>query len=1265
MSFQDSQDKDQYHNSYPSGYYENSRSSYHTPKNSGYGNQSANTRFSTLEPTAQEFYPGNVANSQSGAIKKKSHRNPGRGGKGRYGTGRTFTGHRSDYNDYSNAYHGDDEYVNNSPRSYPKEGYRDNTQRNAESSYGYNDGHRSGYNTSSYTGNDEIYKPQNQSYRPQSQPNNYSSRRNDFENAQSLHNREFPEESSGDIHDSNGGKNYSSQNYRRQDRKKIYEKPGRNDCDEYYYSNDNKGRNNDSEYQNYDITSNGYENSHEEYKDFPEDTHSVGARNGVSNPNRAKSYNSTNYRRHDGQYYEKPMKHNYGKYNDGKQRSNDSRDQRYNKPGSSDSSKFYNRDTPLDIGLVEARSNVSNPNWAKNYNSQNYRRNDRNYHEKPAQEEYNYDDDRKKNNEKYDDGGSKTRNNYDKYNSHSNNESKNKKVDDNGSRSRDFNDYSETNKMKKSYDYRRTDVNKSYDNRYQKYDQDGQPFDWRKSNNASKSNKSANNYNKKMDAASQRERLEEMLNHRALECLVCCEKIKNSDRVWSCMLCYNILHLHCVASWAKSSKIGENWRCPACQNVCNEAPRKYKCYCGKTADPKPDPGTIPHGCGEMCLRKGRNCEHKCTLLCHPGPCPDCVIMVGKECGCGATKPVVKCSTDVEIVCEGPCGKLLECGLHNCKLTCHSGDCGLCDKMIIQECYCGKEGRKVPCHSKQQGRVQYECGDICGKMLACGNHKCQSLCHEGPCGTCVRDVKVVHSCPCGKNGLKEERTSCLDPIPCCDKLCGKPLKCGQPSSPHKCERYCHEGECPPCPLTTLVRCRCGHMDKEIPCQQLTTKADDARCEKKCTKKRLCGKHKCNQRCCIEIEHACPLPCNRQLSCGNHRCDRCCHSGRCPPCAEASFEELRCECGAAVVFPPVACGTRPPACSEECSRGRQCGHAANHACHVGGCPPCTVLCKRWCYGRHEQRSAIPCHQENFSCGLPCGRDLPCRRHKCPKPCHDGACPTPCKLPCPVTRPLCGHPCGRPCHEPPCPETSCRHTVQVTCACGLQKATKACVEVEGEFKNLQMSQIKDKMGVLSNNQSVDISDILNTPKRPTTLKILDCTEECKVLERNRRLAIGLQIRNPDLSQKLTPKYSDFMRQWAKKDPHFCQRVHDKLTDLVQLAKSSKQKSRAYSFESMNRDKRHLVHEYCEHFGVDSAAYDAEPNRNIVATALKDKSWLPSMSLLEFLQRENGQRKVPGPVSVLGKSAAGKQETVSLRLPGKVLRPSSPPVECFEPFP
>lgn len=272
-----------------------------------------------------------------------------------------------------------------------------------------------------------------------------------------------------------------------------------------------------------------------------------------------------------------------------------------------------------------------------------------------------------------------------------------------------------------------------------------------------------------MDAASQRERLEEMINRRLLECLVCCDKIKNSDKVWSCVLCYHILHLECVVAWAKSSKVENGWRCPACQNVCSEVPDKYRCYCSKKIEPKYDPNVIPHGCGEMCLRKGRTCEHKCSLLCHPGPCPDCTIMVEKSCGCGNTKPLVKCSNDIEIVCENVCNKVLECGIHRCKLICHSGDCNPCDEVIRQECFCGKVGRKVSCRAEYNGQIQYQCGEECGRTLSCGNHTCKKLCHDGPCETCSRDIDQVLSCPCGKTSLKEPRTSCLDPIPCCDKV----------------------------------------------------------------------------------------------------------------------------------------------------------------------------------------------------------------------------------------------------------------------------------------------------------------------------------------------------------------------------------------------------------------------------------------------------------------------------------------------------------------
>lgn len=70
---------------------------------------SARVRFSTLEPTAPEFQPSSTStNSNNGAIKKKPNqynrqRDYGRNKNVRYGSGRTFNGQRSDYNNkYSN-----------------------------------------------------------------------------------------------------------------------------------------------------------------------------------------------------------------------------------------------------------------------------------------------------------------------------------------------------------------------------------------------------------------------------------------------------------------------------------------------------------------------------------------------------------------------------------------------------------------------------------------------------------------------------------------------------------------------------------------------------------------------------------------------------------------------------------------------------------------------------------------------------------------------------------------------------------------------------------------------------------------------------------------------------------------------------------------------------------------------------------------------------------------------------------------------------------
>ncbi|XP_054741461.1 protein shuttle craft [Anastrepha obliqua] len=730
---------------------------------------------------------------------------------------------------------------------------------------------------------------------------------------------------------------------------------------------------------------------------------------------------------------------------------------------------------------------------------------------------------------------------------------------------------------------------------------------------------------------SQREKLIRDIETRRLECLVCVEPIKAHHGVWSCNNCYHVLHLQCIIKWASSSKSDDGWRCPACQNVVKEVPRDYYCFCGKVKNPPYTRHDIAHSCGDTC-RRVEGCVHACTLLCHPGPCPPCQAYVKRECGCGKTTKTMQCCVKEAIECDSICGKLLNCELHTCPAKCHDGKCSPCTEKVDQQCHCAKQERQVACTRDSHDKHAYSCGKPCGKDLACGNHKCKDCCHPGECRTCKLSPEMVTSCPCGKMPIVAgQRKSCLDPILVCEGVCGKTLRCGKPAHPHHCTSKCHLGNCPPCNKQTAVKCRCGHMDQLIKCRQLSTRADDARCKKRCVKKRSCGKHKCNQECCIDIDHICPLPCNYTLSCGKHKCDQPCHRGNCPPCYRSSFEELYCECGAEVIYPPVPCGTKRPACKRPCSRTHPCQHPPQHNCHsAANCPPCMMFTTKWCFGQHEQRKTIPCSQESFSCGLACGKALPCGRHKCIKTCHEGVCQTAgevCKQHCTKSRATCGHKCMSPCHDGDCPDTPCKEMVEVQCDCGNRKQMRLCHDLAREFSRIATAQLASSMAEMQRGNYMELSEILAPVKINKTNKTLDCNEECRLLERNRRLAIGLQIRNPDVPQKLQTKYSDFIRNFAKRDPTLVKSIHDALTNLVKLAKESKQKSRSHSFPTMNREKRQLVHEMCEMFGVESVAYDAEPNRNVVATAYKDRSWLPATSIMEVMQRESGQRRVPVP--------------------------------------
>ena len=288
------------------------------------------------------------------------------------------------------------------------------------------------------------------------------------------------------------------------------------------------------------------------------------------------------------------------------------------------------------------------------------------------------------------------------------------------------------------------------------------------------------------ESKAQKESLEEQLQNGTYDCVICCLRVKNTQPIWNCQLCFHIFHLRCVAEWAQTSISRENptWRCPACQGESAVLPAIYQCFCGKQKNPQSGKSNLPHSCGQLCL-KPRSCAHQCNRPCHPGRCPPCDAIVSRPCHCAKTSTQIKCDTKQAFRCEQVCGKKLRCAKHVCQDRCHPEDCPPCKETKTISCVCGRESKQVFCGAEDI----FTCDQVCAKKLHCGNHECSLVCHDGPCEECL--LAQIKSCPCGKSPLPDD-WKCSDEVPLCTGDCDRALECG-----HRCSAKCHLAECPPC------------------------------------------------------------------------------------------------------------------------------------------------------------------------------------------------------------------------------------------------------------------------------------------------------------------------------------------------------------------------------------------------------------------------------------------------------------------------------------
>uniref|UniRef100_A0A182N7V1 NF-X1-type domain-containing protein n=1 Tax=Anopheles dirus TaxID=7168 RepID=A0A182N7V1_9DIPT len=638
------------------------------------------------------------------------------------------------------------------------------------------------------------------------------------------------------------------------------------------------------------------------------------------------------------------------------------------------------------------------------------------------------------------------------------------------------------------------------------------------------------------DVGKTQEYLQNLLESRNAVCLICIETVKRTDRIWSCCSCYTFFHLMCIQRWANDSMsmkkmhheqqegyynnqgeyipkpaLDVSWDCPKCRReyAPAEIPRHYECFCGKERDPGAHPWLIPHTCGEPCGKQlSPACGHTCRLLCHPGPCPPCPQTINVSCRCGSS-PVktIRCAQKVW-TCAKKCKRKLACGIHECGAQCHDpNQCPPCQNRSKQPCLCGSETKEVNCHESR-----WQCEIVCNKPFPCGLHRCERLCHEGPCGACP--LGLPRSCPCGKS---ETRTavSCAERVGTCGDTCEKRLACGE----HTCPERCHQGPCGNCLELVPKVCRCGSTKKPVVCHR------EALCEGRCKRMRTCGKHQCNRKCCEGQCQPCDRVCGKTLPCGKHKCSSLCHRGPCYPCNQKST--VKCRCGGTVV--EVACGrerkANAPKCKLPCRTASKCHHPNAHSCHTGECPPCVQACGErndttncehpcrakchdavrvvtrdknfkpvgpWdvqqeivevkklphpacavkvpvmCLGGHET-SDWPCaNSKPSSCGRPCGRLLKCGMHRCALACHkvthrasttqDSRC-DPCTSGCALARPDgCGHGCALACHTPPC--DPCLVSIKANCYCGLTQVYYKCHEFNPSGMDSMGAEEKDAL-------------------------------------------------------------------------------------------------------------------------------------------------------------------------------------------------------------
>ncbi|KAG0297192.1 FKBP12-associated protein [Linnemannia gamsii] len=696
------------------------------------------------------------------------------------------------------------------------------------------------------------------------------------------------------------------------------------------------------------------------------------------------------------------------------------------------------------------------------------------------------------------------------------------------------------------------------------------------------------------------------LTNSTYDCMVCWDVIRPAHRIWNCQVCWAAFHLDCLSTWAKKSSEETSaqpsgWRCPGCQNTQVSLPSDYQCFCGKVSNPDYNRYFTPHSCGELCGRK-RDCPHPCNVPCHPGPCPPCGgLGPVQSCHCGNESFQLRCvDTDFTFrtgkSCDQICGELLGCGKHSCNSVCHPGLCAPCEEEQEQLCYCGKHTRDARC-GEGQAKATIVDGQIQTGYYECRDTYCSSV--------VITIAQKPATLMTRSQDHAQQHLNLSRHVPADQNL----------STPCLEENLAHPARTPfPSAATSVTGSSSTHVSRICSDMALHSAIDASlpTCSKPCRGLRSCGKHQCTNRCCpakpqakgtIKMDsasqeaHACTLVCGKKLQCGVHTCEMLCHKGHCNPCLDASFDELSCSCGRTVLYPPIACGASMPKCRYTCTRERTCGHDAHstHPCHPDSepCPPCIVLVAKPCMCRKSKMPNVPCHVAQPSCGKICGKRLDCGLHKCIKSCHSGECTTePCSQSCPRPRKSCGHRCGLTCHgQDVCSEDQpCQTLVASSCKCGHLTKETTC--------------------------QVTVVNPWDARAR-----VIKCNDYCLMAERNKRVALALGIDETPSSGPRIPVYSEPILEYATQNMEFTLKTERRIAEWI-----ADPTQHTLHLPPMKGPHRKFIHElFGAHYNLTSESVDMEPYRSVVLRKGPTTS-VPDLLASQATRRRRPQHSTTG---------------------------------------